>query len=177
MLYWFKTSLICFLDLKNTNIIPYEAAHQSAIDSLMNEISLEFEEQINSKPTKETPIVPDNYWVFLNDEKVVGTVGVILVGNDFGVLKKMMLKKEFRGQDLGISALLLQTVERFCIENNASKLYLGTMLQFKAAQSFYVRNGFERISENQLPIGFLKNPLDIVFFVKKIKSAYSNKNQ
>lgn len=162
--------------MKSSKIIPYEATHQNGIDNLMNEISLEFEEQMLSKPTKETPIVPDNYWVVLDNEKVIGSVGVILIGNDFGVLKRMMLKKEFRGQELGLSTQLLQTVENCCIANNISKLYLGTMHQFKAAQSFYVRHGFEIIPENRLPASFFKNPLDTVFFVKNIKSAYRNEN-
>lgn len=49
----------------------------------------------------------------------------------------MMLKKEFRGKEFGISKILLETVIKWCEENRISKLYLGTMKQFKTAQSFY----------------------------------------
>lgn len=74
-------------------IVTYEHTHQNGIDEMMNEIALEFNEQIFSKPTSKTPIIPSQYWVALNNGEVIGTVGVIVVENDYGVLKKMMLKK------------------------------------------------------------------------------------
>ena len=151
-------------------IVPYKKAHQNGIDEMMNEIALEFDEQIFTKPTNKTPIVPDNYWVAIKDGKVIGTIGVIVVDNDFGVLKKMMLKKEFRGKEFGISKALLSTVLEWSNTNHISKIYLGTMIPFKAAQSFYISNGFKQIRENELPINFLKNPLDKVFFVKYLNN-------
>lgn len=150
------------------NIVTYKSAHQNGIDELMNEIALEFNKQIFPKPTIETPNIPDNYWVALNNEEIIGTVGVLVVENDFGILKKMMLKKEFRGIKIGGSKALLETVINWCKENRISKLYLGTMNQFKAAQSFYKKNGFKQISENELPNNFLNNPLDKVFFVQEL---------
>jgi len=151
-----------------TKIVTYEITHQNGIDEMMNEIALEFDEQIFPKATIETPIVPDKYWVAINNGKIVGTVGILVVENDFGVLKKMMLKKEFRGKEFGISKRLLETVIEWSEKNRIPKLYLGTMSQFKAAQSFYEKNGFKQISENELPNNFLNNPLDKVFFVQDI---------
>lgn len=151
-----------------TKIVTYESTHQNGIDAMMNEIAMEFDEQIFPKPTIETAIVPNKYWVAVNDGKIVGTVGILVVENDFGVLKKMMLKKAFRGKEFGISKTLLETVIEWCKENNISKLYLGTMNQFKAAQSFYKKNGFKEITKNELPYNFLNNPLDKVFFVQDL---------
>ena len=125
-----------------TKIVTYESAHQNGIDEMTNEIALEFDEQIFPKPTRETPIVPDKYWVAVNNGKIVGSVGILVVENDFGVLKKMMLKKEFRGKGLGISKTLLETVTEWCKKNRIPKLYLRTMNQFKAAQSFYKKKQF-----------------------------------
>jgi len=145
-------------------IVPYKNVYQNDIDTMMNEIAAEFDTQIFSKPTNETPIVPNNYWVAIHNEKVIGTVGIMVIKNRVGILKKMMLKKSFRGKELGISKLLLETVIHWCEQNDISKIYLGTMDQFKAAQLFYRKNGFKRISQNELPKDFLKNPLDTVFF-------------
>lgn len=80
----------------------------------------------------------------------------------------MMLKKEFRGKELAISKTLLETVISWCEKAGISKLYLGSMNQFKAAQSFYKKNGFKQIPENGLPNNFLKNPLDKVLFVQNL---------
>ena len=79
-----------------TKIIPYQSIHQDDIDEMMNQIALEFDEQIFPKPTSATPIIPDKYWVAIYNGKIVGTVGVLVVENNFGVLKRMMLKREFR---------------------------------------------------------------------------------
>ena len=153
-----------------TKIVTYESAHQSGVDEMMNEIAKEFDEQIFPKPTSETPTVPNKYWVAVNDGKIVGTIGILVVENDFGILKKMMLKKEFRGTEFGISKTLLETVIEWCKENRISKLYLGTMNQFKAAQYFYKKNGFKEISKNELPNNFLNNPLDKVFFLQDLNN-------
>jgi hypothetical protein len=39
------------------------------------------------------------------------------------------------------------------------------MDQFKAAQKFYEKNGFIKITENQLPKNFIHNPIDRVFYL------------
>lgn len=149
-------------------ITPYKNVHQSDINEMMNEIVSEFDEHIFAKPTNEKQISPDGYWVALNGKKVIGTVAVIAIKNEFGVLKKMMLKKKFRGKGIGISKLLLETAINWCEQNDIPKIYLGTMNQFRAAQMFYKKNGFKRISENELPNNFIKNPLDEVFFEQNL---------
>ena len=150
-------------------IVSYKNAHQNGINAMMQEIALEFGEHIFSKPTKQTPILPDTYWVAIHNKKVIGTVGVLVVNNNVGILKKMMLKREFRGKEFGVSKLLLDTAIKWSQEANISMLYLGTMQQFKAAQIFYERNGFEKTQENKLPSSFLKNPLDTVFYKLNLK--------
>ncbi|MEM5564647.1 GNAT family N-acetyltransferase [Psychroserpens sp. AS72] len=149
-------------------IIPYKNAHQNGIEIMMNNIAMEFDHDIFSKPSKATPNIPDAYWVALNGDDVIGTIGVLNIENDFAILKKMMLKKEYRGKSLGVSKSLLETAINWCKDNHIPKIYLGTMTQFKAAQLFYSNNGFVRISEEKLPDNFLNNPLDTVFFVREL---------
>ena len=79
-----------------------------------------------------------------------------------------MVKKEYRGKSFGTSKTLLNTAVIWCKENNISKIYLGTMMQFKAAQSLYTNNGFKIISEDKLPKKFLQNPLDSIFFIRDL---------
>ncbi len=155
-----------FKDKSITKIVRYKNVHQNGIDLMMNEIALEFDSEIFPKATNEIPIVPDQYWVALDNGTIIGTIGVLVIDNDVGILKKMMLKKEFRGKEFGVSKKLLETAIGWCKENSISKIYLGTMSQFKAAQSFYTKNGFIQISKSELPNNFLNNPLDNVFFVK-----------
>lgn len=149
-------------------IVPYKSTHQNGIDCMMTGIALEFDEDISPTPKNVTPIIPDMYWVAIIGDEIIGTAGVLSIGNNFAVLKNMMLKKEHRGKTIGISKTLLETVINWCENNQISKIYLGTMTQFKAAQLFYINNGFKRISKHNLPENFANNPLDDVFFVKNI---------
>jgi len=160
-----NTNRPSFKSKSMTEIVRYKSALQNGIDAMMYEIALEFNSDIIPKATRETPIVPDQYWVAMNAKRVIGTIGILNLKNDVGVLKKMMLKKEYRGKEYGVSKKLLNTAITWCKLNNIFKLYLGTMEQFKAAQSFYKKNGFEQISKNDLPNNFLLNPLDRIFFV------------
>ncbi len=68
--------------MKNHNIIitSYQNIHQSGIDKMMQEIAAEFDEEISSKPTRTTPLVPDAYWVALMNERVIGTIHWISFG-------------------------------------------------------------------------------------------------
>ena len=144
-------------------IVEYCKEHQPAIDEMMRGISLEFSEQLSSNLPSYTPRPPDVYWVALHNEIVAGTVAVSAEGK-YAVLKRMMVKKEFRGEALGVSKQLLQTAIDWCLTSNILPIYLGTMTQFKAAQAFYSKHGFEPISVQELPSDFVKNPVDSLFF-------------
>ena len=69
---------------------------------------------------------------------------------------------------MNISNALLGVATNYAVEQNARHIFLGTMIQFKAAKAFYLKHGFTMISENELPNGFVKNPVDKVFFVKTL---------
>ncbi|GAA4884062.1 hypothetical protein GCM10023311_02990 [Flaviramulus aquimarinus] len=156
--------------IKNNQIkiVTYQNFHQSDIDQMIKEIALEFNQPISSKPTKSTPLIPNNYWVAINNNEVIGTIGVVKIKKEFAILKKMFLKKSFRGKIFGVSNSLLQTSFNWCIKNGIEQIYLGTMDQFIGAHKFYLKNGFQRISKNNLPDGFLSNPMDNVFFQRKL---------
>lgn len=144
-------------------ISKYNVTHQPDIDKMMEEIAIEFDEPIFSK-LKNPAKLPDAYWVALNDNEIIGTIAVIAIEKEFAILKKMMLKKSFRGKAFGVSEILLKTSINWCNENNFKKIYLGTMNQFKAAQIFYEKNRFIKISKSELPQNFVNNPLDSIFY-------------
>lgn len=142
-------------------IKPYDASHQQAIDDLMFEINTEF--SLPSIHSTYKPKLPDGYWVALVGDDVVGTVGVNLV-NDHAVLKRMFLRKEYRGKEKGIAQQLLKTALDWCTKKNSNILYLGTVERFEAAQRFYEKNGFSKINAKDLPEDFENNPIDTLFY-------------
>ncbi len=151
-------------------ILPFQAEHQNEIDDMMGSIALEFSEPIfteNSKKMIDVYLMPKNkFWVATESNKVVGTIGIVKLSNENIVLKSMFVDKKYRGQ--GTSHLLLDTLEKWAINNTYKHIYLGTMTQFTGGQRFYEKNGFVKCNKTELPTDFSINPLDTIFYTKAL---------
>jgi GNAT superfamily N-acetyltransferase len=98
------------------------------------------------------------------DGMIVGSIALMNVGHGAGVIRKMFVKKEFRGKELSIAQRLLDTLVAYCRENGICDLYLGTVDRMKAAHRFYERNGFRPIAMEALPSYFPRMLTDNLFY-------------
>ena len=105
-----------------------------------------------------------NFFVALHDNKIVGTIALLDIGNNQGAMRKFFVHPNFRGSDKGTSSLLLTYLFEWCKEQHLSDLYLGTTLQFIAALKFYLKNGFSEISTSELPPNFPIMAVDKKFY-------------
>lgn len=105
-----------------------------------------------------------NFWIALEDDKVVGTIALIDIDNKQSALRKMFVHKDFRGKEKAVAALLLQKVNDWCREKGINEIYLGTVEVLKAAHRFYEKNGFVRIDKKELPANFPVMEVDTVFY-------------
>jgi GNAT superfamily N-acetyltransferase len=105
-----------------------------------------------------------NMWGAFVEDRLVGTIALIATGHRAGAIRKMFVRKEFRGAGWGIAQQLLQTLLEYCARNEVTDLYLGTVELFKAAHRFYERNGFQRIGRSDLPGYFPVVKIDDVFY-------------
>jgi N-acetylglutamate synthase-like GNAT family acetyltransferase len=158
-------------------IIPYDEKYEVGVSEMLSDIEQEFENPIRNLSKKNKRILPNEYWLALKNKDVIGTVGLIFIEPKNAILKSMMVRKDFRGKQEGLSSLLLNKAIACCQENEIERIYLGTMLQFTAAQRFYQKNGFQEIAEENLPENFIGNPLDKIFFCKKIKEIDDSINR
>ncbi len=137
---------------------------------MMRSIALEFREPIfteKSKKIVDIYLMPNNkFWVAIDNDKVVGTIGTVKLTNKNIVLKSMFVDKMYRGQ--GISNLLLDTLINWAIQNKYKQVYLGTMMQFTAGQRFYEKNKFVKCNKTELPSDFTINTLDTIFYTKHL---------
>lgn len=154
-----------FMQIK---IRTYQNQDHVGIDLMMAEIAAEFASPIAPNDGKVPPKLPDPFWIAAYGDQIVGTIGLIPIRKDFAILKSMMVKKAFRGKLKGVSSSLMATAMSWCIENSLQDIYLGTMHQFISAQQFYKKNGFTEIAQQDLPREFLINPLDKVFFRRRL---------
>lgn len=105
-----------------------------------------------------------NFWVALEGEEVIGTIALIDLDNHVGTIRKLFVKKAYRGQASGVSKSLLATLLNWSVAHQFKELYLGTTSLFKAAHRFYEKNGFTPISKTELPANFPMVAVDTVFY-------------
>lgn len=105
-----------------------------------------------------------NFWVAVNDERVIGTLALLDIGNRQAALRKMFVHPEFRGERLGVAAKLLATLLAHARERGVCDIYLGTTPKYFAAHRFYEKNGFEEIAQGALPPSFPVMAVDKKFY-------------
>jgi N-acetylglutamate synthase-like GNAT family acetyltransferase len=106
-----------------------------------------------------------NFWVALEEEKVVGTIALVDIGNSQAALRKMFVHKEYRGKEKGVAQALVDTLLEWAGQRKLQTVFLGTIDTMKAAHRFYEKNGFVEITKEQLPPNFPVMAVDNRFFV------------
>lgn len=94
------------------------------------------------------------FWGAIQNGELIGTIALISIGHRSGAIRKMFVKKAFRGKERGGAQQLFNTLTAYCASHDICHLYLGTVDLLKAAHRFYERNGFQRISKDDLPSYF-----------------------
>ncbi|RUT69238.1 GNAT family N-acetyltransferase [Flavobacterium cupreum] len=88
------------------------------------------------------------------DGKLVGTIALVKFSAEAGAIRKMFVRKEFRGKEYSIAQQLLEQLIQYSEENGLKNLYLGTVTILQAALRFYERNNFITIPKETLPDDF-----------------------
>jgi putative acetyltransferase len=99
---------------------------------------------------------------------VIGTIALLKISNSDYAIRKMFVKKEYRGKDYKIAQQLLEQSLFALKSKSAHKVYLGTIDKYQAAIRFYSRNDFNQIDQKQLPDYFPRMKVDNIFFYKDI---------
>lgn len=103
------------------------------------------------------------FWGAFINEELVGTIALVKFSDTEAAIRKMFVKKEFRGKEFSIAQKLLETLTAYCKENGINDLYLGTVSILEAALRFYEKNDFVRIEKEKLPEAFPLMAPDNIF--------------
>lgn len=102
------------------------------------------------------------FFVARQDDIPAGCGGVQFFGREYGELKRMFVRPQFRG--LGLAKLMLAHLEQYTRDHNIKILRLETGIHQKEAIGLYERMGFQSIP----PFGdYVDDPLS-KFFEKQI---------
>lgn len=103
----------------------------------------------------------------LDDDRVVGTIALIDIGNKQTALRKMFVHQDCRGKEKGVAQALLNELIIWCKNRNTQEIYLGTTSSFIAAQRFYEKHGFNEVAKATLPPAFPVMEVDSKFYCYK----------
>jgi putative acetyltransferase len=154
-------------------ISTYKDEHNAQVSQLIINIQRgEFNVPITLADQPDLAIIPEfyqinrgNFWVALNDEnEVIGSIALIDMGGHEGAIRKMFVKKEYRGKGFGIAQKLLDGLIDWSKNHDINALYLGTIERLQAAIRFYECNGFTFIEKQNLPTTFPLMPVDTHFY-------------
>lgn len=105
-----------------------------------------------------------NFWVATIENKVIGTISLVDIGNQQVALRKMFVQENYRGKVFGIGQALLNTVFEWAKEKQLTGIFLGTTEKYLAAHRFYEKNGFTEIKKTVLPPAFPVMEVDDKFY-------------
>lgn len=153
-------------------IKPLDNRHcQEIVDLILPIQQIEFNVPITLESQPDLLDIEANYdatggkfWGAFDGEKLVGSIALIATGHQAGAIRKMFVRKEWRGKEHGIANRLLEILISYCKANNITDLYLGTVDQLKAAHRFYEKSGFGRIAKEDLPSYFPRMETDTIFY-------------
>ena len=111
------------------------------------------------------------FWVATVGGKVVGTLGLLDIGDGCGALRKMFVAQEWRGRAHAIADRLLERLLAHARSQRIDRIYLGTTRWFHAAHRYYERNGFSRIRRADLPSSFPIMKVDTRFYRRVLPAA------
>lgn len=77
-------------------------------------------------------------------DEIIGTIGIVNTGNDIFELKKMFLKKDFRGK--GFGKMLMDFILEYAKKSNCKVLQLETVHVLHEAIGLYKSYGFNPIN-------------------------------
>jgi len=159
-------------------IIEFTTAHTAQIGELILgiqqkefgiPITIEEQPDLGKIPTF-YQVNQGNFWVALEQGNVIGTIGLLDIGNRQAALRKMFVDRRYRGKDHGVGQALLEKLIDWAREKKFKEIFLGTSPLLPAARRFYEKNAFVEVQKEQLPPAFPIVHVDTIFYSLSLDS-------
>lgn len=104
-----------------------------------------------------------NFWIARSNKEVIGTIGLMLRENNYSIMKKFFVKKEYRSQKVGLA--LYKELLKFAKSSNVQHIVLDTPSVAHEAHKFYEKAGFYQIDAAQLPIPYVYPDRNSILYI------------
>lgn len=109
-----------------------------------------------------------NFWIARDDEKLIGTIGIMPYSTDIAILKKFFVYEDYQGEPYHIGRALYNELITFAKKKVYKTILLDTPRNTERAHKFYEKAGFQKINEEDLPIRFDHPYKDSDFFLLEL---------
>jgi ribosomal protein S18 acetylase RimI-like enzyme len=102
------------------------------------------------------------FFIIRDETAAVGCGGVKLSGKEYGEIKRMYIRPQFRG--FGLAEMMLDHLTGYALAHGVEILRLETGIHQRAAIALYERAGFQRVP----PFGNYREDPNSLYFEKRI---------
>ena len=95
-------------------------------------------------PTEDLPSTLNNFLVMIEDDKLVGVIGLEIYGN-YGLLRSLAVSTDFRNQS--IAGKLIKQAEKLAEAKELKVIFLLT----ETAQDYFLNKGYHIITRAEVP--------------------------
>ncbi len=106
-----------------------------------------------------------NFRIARDNNKLIGSIGLMPCGDEIGVLKKFFVNESYQGEPYNIGRKLCARLLSFAMEKKYKTIMLDTPYNTVRAHKFYEKAGFKRIEEKELPVTCSHPYRDCDFFL------------
>ncbi len=92
------------------------------------------------------------FWLAVENGEVVGTIGLMKIDEDWGVLKKFFVRADYRSKKVGLA--LYQKLLDFAKSEGLRHIILDTPSVAVKSHSFYESAGFKKIEKADLEVDY-----------------------
>src|SRR3989344_346276 len=86
------------------------------------------------------------FYVLKEEDKIIGTIGIINKRDHIAEFKRFYINKNYRGK--GCGTMLFNKAIDYCLKNDFKKVKFATGKAFKQGHKFYKNKGFKVVKEN-----------------------------
>lgn len=153
-------------------IVPYSDQNSDEIVDLITTIQIaEFGVATSAEKQPDLRDIPafyqqgaGNFWLAYADGELAGTIAIKDVGGNVCALRKMFVKKAYRGKECGVAAKLMQTLLGWAGKHGVHEIYLGTVDVYHAAHRFYEKSGFTEVARHEVPESVPLMDVDVKYY-------------
>ena len=106
-----------------------------------------------------------NFWIAKDNERLIGSIGIMPYSDQIAVLKKFFVYEDYQGDPHHMGRRLYAHLLSFAKEKNFETILLDTPYNTERAHKFYEKAGFIKVTEDMLPIKFSHPYKECDFFL------------